>query len=181
MNEWYQLIWERVFGRGIVNRGLGFIFCCAGEGVLLGGWTVLYKVSVGLPRDVWTGEVYMAGGRWVARVWIVVGLGVVLEFGVSWSQQSFVFYASLIVCRVCFPLENAGCQYVLWFFTEFREVTLAIADTTRIAISIRFGVAVVLASMALGKVLPGVRLFDFNFGVAKWGKFEDIWVFRSRV
>jgi len=46
-------------------------------------------------------------------------------------------------------------------------VTLAAADTTRIAIAISFGVAVVLASMPLGKVLPGVRLFDFNFGVAK--------------
>jgi len=37
----------------------------------------------------------------------------------------------------------------------------------RIAITISFGVAVVLASVALGKVLPGVRFFDINFGVAK--------------
>jgi len=44
-------------------------------------------------------------------------------------------------------------------------VTLAAADTTRIGFG--FGVAVILASVTLGKVLPGVGLFDFNFGVAK--------------
>ncbi|KAL4141453.1 hypothetical protein QTP88_004090 [Uroleucon formosanum] len=47
------------------------------------------------------------------------------------------------------------------------NLTLATADSTRIAIAISFGVNVLLATMALGKVFPIMRFFNFNFGVAK--------------
>lgn len=40
-------------------------------------------------------------------------------------------------------------------------------NTTRIAIAISFCVAVVLVSMALGKVFLRVGFFDFNFDVKK--------------
>lgn len=83
-----------------------------------------------------------------------------------------MFDASLIISRVCLPTESARFRGVFWFFTKFKKVTSAAVDATKIAIAISFSVTVVLASMAMGKVLPRMRFLDFNFDVAK-RSFQD--------
>lgn len=57
---------------------------------------------------------------------------------------------------------------VFFNFSKFKEVTLAAADATRIAIAISFVVDVILTySYGTEEGFPRVRFFHFNFDVAK--------------